>query len=113
MSSIEDSIKEMIPQMTAEVAEKIRERALSNIEYSVAQAVQEEAKKHVAEVVIPAVREQLVQHEAEIKAAVLAAIKGIAEQIAKTLVQKATAKLAGYEGDKLIKDMFGPMFRGY
>lgn len=113
MATIEETIQSLIPQLTEEVAAKIRDRCLSNMEYNVAQQVQLLVGEHIKEVVVPAVHAELAAHGDEIKAAVIAAVKQVALTIGTALVAKATEKLAGYDGDKLLAGMLGPLFRGY
>lgn len=111
--SIEDDVKAMIPRMTQEIAEKIKATTLANIEHTTARAISEEVTKYIADEVMPLVRADLVAQQDAIKAAIVAAAHGIAEQLAVTLVERFTVKLSGYEGDKLITNVFGPLFRGY
>ena len=113
MSSIEENVKAMIPQMTLEIAGKIKEQALGNIERYASSAIADEVKKYVADTIIPMVQQDLAAQQDAIKAAIVAACKGVAEALAEALTSKMTAKLASYEGDKLITAVFGPMFRGY
>ncbi|HEU4727633.1 MAG TPA: hypothetical protein VFT22_07085 [Kofleriaceae bacterium] len=113
MNSIEDNVKALIPRLSQEVAERIRDEALGNIRYSTSQAITEEVKKYIAENVMPQVRKDLEASSDEIRAAVIAASKGVAELLCAALVESATKKLASYEGDKLLKEVFGPLFRGY
>jgi O-succinylbenzoate synthase len=113
MSSIEESVVAMIPQMAAEIGAKLQEQTLRNIEYTTAQAIADEVKKYIVDEVMPTVRAELAAQHDEIKAAVLVAARGIAAALATSMVEKFTAKLASYEGEKLVKDVFGPFFRGY
>lgn len=113
MTNIEEHILALVPSMTEEIAKKIKERALGNLEHSVAQSVSTEVQRYVGEVVMPAVRADLAAHEAEIKAAVLAAIKATWAKIGEAMVEHTAKKLASYEGDKLLQQMFGPLLRGY
>lgn len=112
-TSIEENVKAMIPAMTAEIANRIKEQAARNLEHYVASAIADEVKRHIADDVVPQLREELNAQQLAIKAAVVAACKGVAEQLAATIVERMTAKLSGYEGDKLITAVFGPLFRGY
>lgn len=113
MASIEESVVAMIPQMAAEIGAKMKEQAFRNIEYTTSQAIADEVKKYIVDEVMPTVRSELAAQHEEIKAAVLVAARGIAAKLAESMIEKFTAKLASYEGDKLIKDVFGPFFRGY
>lgn len=113
MATIEETIQSLIPRLTEEVAAKIRDQALSNMQYSVAKQVEAEVAKYVAEIIIPAVRADLVAHEEEIKASVVAAIKALFDAIGAALVEHTVKKLASYEGDKLLTQMLGPLLRGY
>lgn len=111
--TIEEQIKALMPQMTEQVAAQIRERALANLEHVVASAVTEEVKKYIANVIVPSVQAELAAHEGTIKAGVLAAVKVVAERCGTALVEQMTEKLTGYQGDKLVRDIFGPLMRGY
>jgi dGTP triphosphohydrolase len=113
MSNIEESVKAMIPQITREIADNIKAQVSSNLERSVSGAIHEAVTAHLKEVIMPAVKAELVEQEAAIKAAVLAASKGVAEMLATTLVAHMEKRLTGYEGDKLVRDVFGPLFRTY
>jgi uncharacterized MnhB-related membrane protein len=113
MSSIEESVTAMIPRMTQEIAAKIQEQALANIRHTTAQAISDEVTKYVAEIVMPLVRSELLAQQDDIKAAILAASRGVADALAEHLVRHATVKLASYEGDKILERVFGPLFRGY
>lgn len=113
MNSIEEHIMALVPSMTEEIAKKIKDRALGNLEHSVAQSVSTEVQRYVGEVVMPAVRLELEAHETEIKAAVLAAVKATWAKIGEAMVEYTTKKLASYDGDKLLQQMFGPLLRGY
>lgn len=113
MDTIEEQIKALMPQLTEQVAAQIRQRALSNLEHVVASAVTEEVKTYVADVIAPTVRAELVKHDADIRASVVAAVKLIGENVAAELVKQVTEKLSGYQGDHIIKEVFGPIFRGY
>lgn len=113
MATIEETIQSLIPQLTEEVAAKIRERCLSNMEYNVAQQVMLVIGEHIKTVIVPAVQADLEAHTDEIKASVVAAVKQVSVTIGVALVAKATEKLASYEGDKLLAGMLGPLFRGY
>lgn len=111
--SIEENVKAMIPQITREIVESIKAQATSNLERSVAGAIHEGVTEHLKETIMPALKAELVEQEALIKASVLAATVGVAELLAKTLVEQMTKRLTSYEGDKLVRDVFGPLFRGY
>lgn len=113
MATIEETIQSLIPQLTEEVAAKIRERCLSNLEYKVSEQVQAAVNEHIATIIIPAVKADLAAHEEDLKAAVIAAVKQVGVTIGAALVEHATKKLASYEGDKLLTQMLGPLFRGY
>lgn len=113
MPTIEETIQSLIPRLTEEVAAKIRDNALQNLQWDVARKVQEEVGKYIEDVIIPAVRAELADHEAEIKASVLAAIRATFDAVGAALVASATKKLASYEGDKLLTQMLGPLLRGY
>lgn len=113
MSSIEDGVKALIPQMTQQVADAIREEAMKNIKWSTAQAITAEVTKYIAEIVLPLVRADLEAASDDIRAAIVAAAKGVAVMLAEQLVVSATKKIASYEGDKLLTSVFGPLFRGY
>lgn len=112
-NSIEDNVKAMIPRMAAEIALKIKEQTLENIKYTTAKAIADEVSKYIADEVMPLVKSELAAQQDEIKAAIVAASRGVAEALATTLVEKATEKLASYEGDKILERVFGPLFRGY
>ncbi len=113
MSSIEESVKAMIPRMTEEIAVAIKDRALRSVEYSTSEAIAEEVKRYVSDIVMPLVLDDLRSQQDAIKAAILAACKGFADALAETLLRKMTDRLTGYEGDEILKDVFGPFFRGY
>lgn len=113
MTSIEDNVKAMIPRMAQEIAEKIREETLANIRHTTAQAIAAEVVKYVHEEVMPLVKSELAAQQDEIKAAIVAASRGVADALAEQLVRKATEKLASYEGDKILERVFAPLFRGY
>jgi hypothetical protein len=113
MASIEESVTAMIPAMAAEIGAKIKEQTLRNIEYTTGKAIADEVQTYVAENVLPLVKAELAAQQDEIKAAFLAAAKGIADQLAVALVSRCAEKLAGYEGDKIVQAVFGPLFRGY
>lgn len=113
MATSEESVTAMIPAMAAEIAAKIKEQTFRNIEYTTGKAIAEEVTRYVAENVMPLVKAELAAAQDEIKAGILAAAKGISEQLAVALVSKLAEKLAGYEGDKIIQAVFGPLFRGY
>lgn len=111
--SIEESVTAMIPAMAEEIAGKIKEQAFRQLEYTTGRAITDEVTKHVAENVLPLVREELAAQNDQIKAAILAASRGIAEQLVAAMVDQFAKKLASYEGEKLVAAVFGPLFRGY
>lgn len=112
-TSIEENVKAMIPQMTAEIAAQIKAQALRQIEHTASVAIAEEVKRYITDSIIPTVQADLALQQDAIRAAIVASCKGIAEGLAAALVERMTAKLSGYEGDKLITQVFGPLFRGY
>lgn len=111
--SIEETVTAMIPAMAAEIGQKIKEQTFRNIEYTTSKAIADEVQAYIAEAVMPMVKAELATQNDEIKAAIVAAARGVAEKLADALVESFTKKLAGYEGEKLITTVFGPFFRGY
>lgn len=112
-TSIEDSVTAMIPAMAAEIAAKIKEQAFQQLQYTTGRAIADEVTKYVSENVLPLVRDELAAQNDQIKAAILAASRGIADKLVETMVDQFAKKLASYEGEKLITSVFGPLFRGY
>ena len=49
----------------------------------------------------------------QIKAAILAAARGIADKLAEAMLDQFAKKLTSYEGEKLVAAVFGPLLRGY
>lgn len=113
MATIEETIQSMIPRLTDEVAAEIRNKCIANMTYDISKQVTAEVGKHIEEVILPAVRLELQEHEAEIKASVVAAVKATFAAVGEKLVKHTVEKLAGYEGDKLLTQMLGPLLRGY
>lgn len=112
MASIEESVTAMIPAMAAEIATKIKEQTLRQMEHTTSLAIADAVKAYVTENVLPLVHKELAAQTDEIKAAVLAAARGIAEQLTRAMVDQVARKLASYEGEKLMTAVFGPLFRG-
>lgn len=113
MSSIEENVKAMLPQITMEVVAAIKEQALRNLQYTTATAIQEAVTEYVKTEVLPAVKDELRANDAVMKAAILASTKGVAELLCESIVDSARKKLAAYDGDKLVASVFGPLFRSY
>lgn len=113
MATIEESVTAMIPAMASEIAGKLKEQTLRQMEYTTSKAIADAVTAHITEHVMPLVHEELKVHADEIKAAVLTAARGIAAALAQAMIDQVGKKLAGYEGDKLITAVFGPLFRGY
>lgn len=113
MSSIEENVKAMIPQITREIADNIKAQVSSNLERYVSTAIHEAVTAHLKDSIMPAVRAELVEQEVAIKAAVVAATKGVAEMLAAALIEQMKKRITGYDGDKLVRDVFSPLFRGY
>lgn len=96
------AIEAMIPQITADVAAQLRERALAGLTHEVTQAVNAEVKRYVAEHIVPEVAAELHAHKAELIAAVVAGVKASALALSDALARHATEKLGGYEGAKVV-----------
>ena len=108
------AVDAMLPQITEEVAAELRKRALESISWEVKEAVQAEVRTYLTDSVLPQVRKELAQHEAEIRAAMVAAVRASGLLVAEKLQEAATKKMASYEGDKVLKDVFDKLFgRGY
>lgn len=108
--SIEDRIKEMMPQLTEQVATEVRRRALEQLEHYTASVIVDEVKKYVADALLPQIQKELKGREVELRAAFLAAIQLTFETAAAKVTESATKKLASYEGDKLVQDVVKAIF---
>lgn len=113
MWSVEENVKAMIPRLTDEIAASIKAQAARNLEHTVASAIQTAVAEHLKDVIIPAVKAELVAQEMVLRASVVAAASGVGELMAAALLDTAKKKLSGYEGEKLLEKVFGPLLRGY
>lgn len=106
-------IESMLPQITEQVAAEIRKRALDNLSYEVTSAVQNEVRRYLVENIVPGVTAELQKHDAEIRAAFVEAVRQCAQLATDAVVKKAAEKMAGYDGDKMLKEIFGAIFPRY
>jgi len=107
------SIESMLPQITEQVAAEIRKKALDSLSYEVQSAVTEEVRRYMVENIVPQVTAELKKHEVEIRAAFVESVRQCATLATDAVVKKAAEKMAGYAGDKMLKEIFGTLFPRY
>ena len=107
------SVESMIPQITEQVAAELRKKAIESFGYEVQQAVTTEVRRYITENIVPTLTAELKEKEPEIRAAFVAGIVGTAHAVAEHARSRAVEKLAGYEGDKLIRSIFDSLFSRY
>jgi len=96
----------MLPEVTRSVAAQMRERVSQQIGYSLQTAVHGEVERYLKEHVVPDVQKTLVENHAELVATMVAAVKLSAMKSAEAMVAMTEKKIAGYEGEKFLRDLF-------
>jgi hypothetical protein len=105
-------VEKMMPQITEEVAAKLKQRAVDSLVYEVNHAVAKAVSSYIDENIVPSVKEELKAHDAEIRAAIVAGVVGASKALAARIAEDATKKLASYEGDQMVRKMVTSIF-GY
>lgn len=100
MSSIEESVTAMIPAMAAEIATKIKEQTFRQMEHTTSRAIAEAVTAYVTENVLPLVHKELAAQTDEIKAAVLAASRGIADQLVNAIAEEIDRRIPSPGGQR-------------
>ena len=111
---MEIKLEDMLPGITAEVAAKLKQRAIESLEYAVTTAVGKTIEDYIKTDILPAVQAEVQAHHAEIKAAVVAGVLGAMKAASEQIQKKAIEKLTGHEGDRVISSILDAIKpRGY
>lgn len=104
------NLTDILPGITAKVVEQLQQRATERLSYAVTEAVDAATRRYIEETILPGVNEELQKHEAELRAAIVTGIHMATMALAEAIREKATERIASYDGDKLMNDVVGALF---
>jgi hypothetical protein len=107
------SLENMLPQITEEVAAKLRERALASLTYQVEDAIKVKVRGYIEENILPTVQKELEAHDSEIRAAFVAAVVAASQAVAAKVKEAAEEKLTSWGGEKLVGELMSKIFSRY
>lgn len=106
-------ISKMIPRITEEVTAKIRERAVESFGYEVNRAVAAQVQAFITEHIVPDIAAELKARSPELRAAVVAGVFGAMDALSEKVKKAAVDKIAGYDGDKVIREFIAAIYPRY
>lgn len=104
----------MLPGLTEQVAAELRRKAVAAFEYEAVQAVGATARKYIEDVIVPEAQAQLAAAKPELLALFVEAIRQTMAKTAEQILEMTTKRLAGYDGEKLVREVLTAIVgRGY
>lgn len=108
--SLKIDLSETLPRLTEEIAAQLRKKAVDSFSYEVQNAIQQEIRRYITQSIVPTITKDLEREHEKIRAAFVLAVKDGCEAVAATMVESTKKRLAGYEGDTLVRDFFNKIF---
>jgi hypothetical protein len=103
---MEINVERLIPAITAELAEKIKQRAEEALTYQVQEQIRKAVTAFIEAEILPAVQVELETHRATLTAAIITGLVGAAKAAGDAITTQVAARMSGHEGGKVIAAVF-------
>lgn len=111
--ALQFDLQQILPEISDAVSAAIRKRAEESISYTVQEAIRKAVAEYVEAHIIPEVQQMLADRHGEMLAQIGAGVVAATNAVAESLKQRVAQRLAGHEGDKMIRNLLHAMAPAY